>query len=682
MSTNPESSSHKTHAGNIADDVSRIEFLKNQIRHFDTAYYGRNESLISDKEYDELYTELVRLESKNPSLVTADSPTQRVGNDLTREFAKVKHRVSMMSIDNTYSETDVREWVDRVYKLSGTSDVGFVGELKVDGVASSLIYDNGKLMQAVTRGDGVTGDDVTANMRTVKSVPLSLPSAVSCEVRGEVFMTFAHFAALNEGLVEAGFKPMQNPRNTTSGTLKLLDPKEVRRRNLSFVAYYLISQQHADSHSQNLSALEAFGFPAVVHSPIMRSADEIVSFLSLWESKRHGLPYPVDGVVIKVDSLSQQEILGSTAKSPRWVIAYKYQPQSALTRVIDIELNVGRTGVITPVAKLEPVLLAGTTIQNATLHNFDEINRLDVRIGDTVSIEKGGEIIPKIIKVILDKRLPGSAAFPEPVCCPSCKATLVRQQDEVALRCVNNSCPAQLFASLSHFVSRAAMNMENLGPALISKLIEAGHIKNIADLFVLKHEQIAALEGLGDKSAQNIVSAIETAKSNSLDRLIHGMGIRMVGAQTARILALEVGDIADLVAMPVEKLESFKNIGPNVAQSIRLFFDREENVALIERLRACGVNCKGMEKPKQASEFSGKTFVLTGTLSAFSREEAKAKIESLGGTVSSSVSRKTNFVVAGEEAGSKLDKAQSFGVPVLSEDQFKSMLSQAGNQNA
>jgi len=678
MHTNHDPSSVQKGAGNIADDRSRVELLKKQIRHFDTAYYGRAESLISDKEYDSLYAELLQLESSHPNLITADSPTQRVGNNLTKEFAKVRHAAPMMSIDNTYSETDVRAWIDRVHKLLGSTDVAFVGELKVDGVASSLIYENGKLVQAVTRGDGVTGDDVSANVRTIKSVPLFLGADVSCEVRGEVFMTFSHFASLNDGLIEAGLKPMQNPRNTTAGTLKLLDPKEVRRRNLSFVAYYLISQSHKQSHSQNMETLEGYGFPAVVHSNALHSVDAVVEFLAVWDKKRHDLPYPVDGVVIKVDSLDQQERLGNTAKSPRWVIAYKYPPQSAITTVLAIELNVGRTGVITPVAKLEPVLLAGTTIQNATLHNFDEISRLDVRVGDLVSIEKGGEIIPKITKVILDKRPSFSVPFANPTDCPSCKATLVRQQGEVALRCVNNSCPAQMFASLTHFVSRTAMNMENLGPALISKLLECGLIKDIADLFALQHEQIAALEGLGDKSAQNIISAIETAKSNSLDRLIHGLGIRMVGAQTARILAMEIKDIADLFSMPLEKLESFKNIGPNVAQSIRLFFDRRENVALVERLKACGVQCTGLEKTKQASEFSGKTFVLTGTLSAFSREEAKAKIESLGGNVTSSVSRKTQYVVAGEESGSKLDKAQSLGVPVLSEEQFLSMLSQAG----
>jgi DNA ligase (NAD+) len=663
----------------MSDNARRIDELRKKIRLYDTAYYVRGESLVSDEEYDRLYAELVRLERLCPGLITPDSPTQRVASDLTTEFPKIKHSVPMMSIDNTYSEPDVREWIGRVQKILGpdAGAVTFVGELKVDGVAASLVYEKGRLVKGVTRGDGVTGDDVTANVRTIRSVPLGLPSHAShedCEVRGEVYMTFANFRNLNDGLVESGQKPMQNPRNTTSGTLKLLDPKEVGRRNLSFAAYYLFSNSHRKSHCGNLAALEALGFPTVIHSRPLESADAVVGFCSEWNLKRHDLDFPVDGVVIKVDSLKQQGILGSTAKSPRWVIAYKYQPETALTRVVDIECNVGRTGVVTPVAKLEPVLLAGTTIRNATLHNFDEIRRLDVRVSDFVTIEKGGEIIPKITGVLVEKRQHAGTPFIEPSRCPSCAATLVRHSGEVAIRCVNNSCPAQLFASLTHFVSRSAMNIDGLGPALITKLLDAKLIRNVADLFTLAHERLAGLEGLGDKSAANIVSALEAAKRNPLDRLIHGLGIRMVGAQTARILAQEVRDVADLFDMPEEKLTALQNIGPQVAQSVRMYFDRKENRDLIERLRSLGVNCQGLEKPKGSSLFSGKTFVLTGGLARYSREEAKARIESLGGRVSSSVSKKTDYVVAGEEPGSKLEKAKSLGVSVLSEDEFVAML--------
>jgi DNA ligase (NAD+) len=661
----------------MSDDARRIDDLRKKIRSCDTAYYVRGESLISDREYDSLYAELVGLEQKHPSLVAPDSPTQRVASDLAREFVKVKHSVPMMSIDNTYSEPDVREWIGRVTKQVGSAKVTFVGELKVDGVAASLVYEKGKLVQAVTRGDGITGDDVTTNIRTIRSVPLRLPAFAaheSCEVRGEVYMTFANFRKLNDALVEGGQKPMQNPRNTTSGTLKLLDPKEVGRRCLSFAAYYLLAPTHRKSHLENLDALDALGFPSVVHSQPLSSADEVIAFLSEWSQKRHDLDFPVDGIVIKVDSLGQQEALGSTAKSPRWVIAYKYQPETATTRVMEIECNVGRTGVVTPVAKLEPVLLAGTTIRNATLHNFDEIARLDVRVFDSVTIEKGGEIIPKITGVLLEKRSPASRPYKEPSHCPSCSATLVRQVGEVALRCVNNSCPAQIFASLSHFASRSAMNIDGLGPAFIAKLLEAGLIATVADLFTLTHEQLAGLEGFGDKSASNIISAITVAKSNPLDRLIHGLGIRMVGAQTAKILAQEVRDLTGLFEIPADKLELMENIGPQVAQSIRMYFDRQENRNLVLRLKELGVNCKGLERPKGSASFSNKTFVLTGGLAGYSREEAKSLIDARGGHVSGSVSKKTDYVVAGEDPGSKLDKARSLGVAVLSEAEFTALL--------
>ena len=533
------------------------------------------------------------------------------------------------------------------------------------------------LARGVTRGDGVTGDDVTANVRTIMSIPLSLPPHAgyeTCEIRGEVYLTLKKFQKINDALVEGGHKPMQNPRNTTSGTLKLLDPKEVRRRNLSFAAYYLLSQSHMKSHSLNLAELKALGFPPVVHSGPLSSAEAVMAFLNEWSTRRHELDFPVDGVVIKVDSLKQQEALGFTAKSPRWVIAYKYQPETAVTRVVDIECNVGRTGVVTPVAKLDPVLLAGTTIRNATLHNFDEIRRLDVRVSDSVTIEKGGEIIPKITGVVSGKRTGESRPFVEPSRCPSCHATLVRQHGEVALRCVNNSCPAQVFASLTHFVSRPAMNIDGLGPALIEKLLDAKLVRTCADLFTLTHRQLAGLEGLGEKSAANIIAAINSAKDAPLDRLIHGIGIRMVGAQTARILAREVEDIVDLFDMPAERLEALENIGPQVAQSIRIYFDRQENRDLVLRLKELGVNCNGLEKPEGSLSFSGKTFVLTGSMAAYSREEAKSLIESLGGHVSGSVSKKTDYVVAGEDPGSKLEKARSLGVTVLSEDDFVALL--------
>jgi DNA ligase (NAD+) len=660
----------------MADISSTLSDLRVKIRSYDAAYYGRGESLISDREYDELYRRLIKLEQEHPELVTPDSPTQRVASDLTKEFAKIRHAVPMMSIENTYAEPEVREWIERVQKLLPGQKVSFVGELKVDGVASSLVYEKGRLASGVTRGDGVTGDDVTANVRTIKSIPLSLAAKENLEVRGEVYMSFEDFRGLNDSLVENGQKPMQNPRNTTSGTLKLLDPKEVARRNLSFAAYFLLSKSHAKSHRDNLAFLETLGFPAVIRSGRLDSADEVLGFLKEWNKKRHDLNFPVDGVVVKVDSIAQQEQLGNTAKSPRWVIAYKYQPETAVTRVAAIEPNVGRTGVVTPVAKLDPVLLAGTTIRNATLHNYDEIRRLDVRVNDFVSIEKGGEIIPKITAVLVERRAAHGKKFEEPAACPSCGARLVRLKEEVALRCVNNSCPAQLFASLTHFVSRSAMNIEGLGPALIAKLLDAGLIKNVADLFTLAPGKLAELEGMGEKSAANIIDALEASKKNTLDRLLHGIGIRMVGAQTARVLAQEVKDIDELFGMPAEKLEALPNIGPQVAQSVRSFFDRDENRKLVERLRERGVNCSGMEKPAGNAAFAGKTFVLTGGLAKYSREEATRLIEERGGHASGSVSKKTDYVVAGEDPGSKLEKARTLGVAVLTEDEFVKMLGQ------
>jgi len=659
----------------IMDDYNRlIAELREKIRTLDVEYYAHGRSLVSDAEYDGLFAELRNLEQRFPQFVSSDSPTQRVASDLTAGFAKVTHAVPMMSIDNTYSETEVREWIDKVRTLLNGEMPVFVGELKVDGVASALIYQKSKLVAGVTRGDGVTGDDVTANVRTLRSVPLSIASEYTLEVRGEIYMTFGNFRSLNAALIENGQKPMQNPRNTTSGTLKLLDPGEVARRGLSFASYFLLSPRHTRSHLENLALLHGLGFPTVVHSEMLKTADEVLAFIKEWETKRHTLDFPVDGVVIKVDGIGYQEKLGATARSPRWVIAFKYKPETASTQVLAIEPNVGRTGVVTPVAKLEPVPLAGTTVRNATLHNYDEIKRLDVRVSDTVAVEKGGEIIPKITGVLTDRRLADAQPCDPPRQCPSCGARLVRLEGEVAIRCVNNSCPAQLFASITHFVSRAAMNIEGIGPSLIAKLLEAGFIHTVADLFTLDKERLALLEGLGEKSAQNILNALNASKKSPLDRLIHGIGIRMVGAQTAKILAREVADIAELYTMPADRLCTMKNVGEQVAQSVRSFFDREENRNLIERLRSLGVNCEGLEKPAGTGALDGKTFVLTGALARFTREQAAALIEERGGQVSASVSRKTSFVVSGEEAGSKLVKAQTLGVPILSEEDFVKLL--------
>jgi len=657
----------------------RTTELRRLISRYDAAYYSRGESLISDREYDALYAELAALEREHPELVSADSPTQRIGNDLTRNFPKVRHRVPMMSIDNTYSAHEVREWMTRLEKLLPDEPIAFSGELKVDGVAVSLHYDAGRLVQAVTRGDGATGDEVTANVRTIRSIPLSVDYRGPFEVRGEVYMTFENFRRLNDAMTEAGEKPMQNPRNTTSGTLKLLDPAEVARRHLSFAAYYLLSDAHRESHLSNLRFLEDAGFPVVKHSEELASEQAVLDFCDHWNGARHALPFPADGVVIKINRLAQQERAGATAKSPRWVIAYKYQPETAITRLEAIDAQVGRTGVITPVARLEPVFLAGTTIRNATLHNYDEIARLDVRVGDSVEIEKGGEIIPKITRVLAEKRPAGTVPATPPARCPSCGSDTVRIEGEVAVRCYNGSCPATRFAAMEHFVSRQAMNIENLGPALLRQLIDTGMVKNAADLYRLSIGGLTNLERMGEKSAQNIINALDTSKSNPLHRLIHGLGIRMVGAQSAKEIASVAGDISDLYTMPAEELRSrlaIKAEDPRMVQSIRRYFDTAENRDLIEQMRALGLNLKGAPRPNAPADspFAGKTFVLTGTLSGYTREQAKELIEARGGTVSGSVSKKTHFVIAGAEAGSKLTKARELGVPVLDEAAFSALL--------
>lgn len=652
----------------------KIEVLRTLLRKYDALYYGQGISEVSDSEYDALYSELKNLESEYPQYFSPDSPTQRIGNDLTKEFPKVAHATPMMSIENTYNGEELREWVDRIRRLLPERELRFTGELKVDGVAISLLYENGRLVRGVTRGDGLMGDDVTANVRTIRGIPLTVSCSDRFEVRGEIFMSFAAFSELNNQLVENGEKPMQNPRNTTAGTLKLQDSSEVARRKLSFAAHFLISTEHVSTHSGNLRFLSVNGFPTVRHSEPLESFEALMSFCDRWKEERFSLEYPVDGVVIKVDSIPLQRELGTTAKSPRWVIAYKYQPERAETVVEKIDAQVGRTGVITPVARLRPVPLAGTTIRNATLHNYDEIDRLDLREGDTVEIEKGGEIIPKVVKVAREKRGAESQPFTVPEKCPSCGAAAGKLEGEVALRCFNAVCPAQRLANLEHFVSRGAMDIRHLGPALLQQLVEKQFITSIADLYALTIHDLEQLERMGEKSAQRVIEAVEQSKKQPLDRLLHGLGIRMIGAQAAKVIARSVHDIANLYSMSSEALEEIDSIGPAMAQSIRIYFDRGENREQVERLRRYGVNCSGISAPAPEGEFSGKTFVLTGTLSGYTREAAKREIELRGGKVGASVSAKTTWVVAGAEPGSKLKKAEKLGVRVLDEGSFNALL--------
>jgi len=653
--------------------IKKIELLREKIRRYDALYYGQGVSEISDSDYDALYRKLVELEEAHPEFITADSPTQRVGDDLTKDFLKVAHTTPMMSIENTYSPDEIIEWYDRIGTIVADAKWSFTGELKVDGVAVSLVYDKGKLLRAVTRGNGLVGDDVTQNVRTIKGVPLSVPSEESFEVRGEIFMSFAAFSTLNERLEENGEKPMQNPRNTTAGTIKLQDSREVSTRNLSFAAHFCLRTGEAVRHSDNLTFLGKLGFPTVIHETL-RTIDNVMEFCERWKEKRHTLGFPVDGVVIKVDSIDLQKRLGATSKAPRWVIAFKYQPEKAVTRVEKIDAQVGRTGVITPIARLEPVLLAGTTIRNATLHNYDEVARLDIRESDFVEIEKGGEIIPKVVHVLAEKRLSKGTAYSPPDRCPSCHSKLDRLEGEVALRCFNAACPAQQFAKLQHFVSRAAMDIGNLGPALLEQLLEKKLIASFADIFTLFIGDLAGLERMGEKSAARVIASIEKAKSNSSDRLLHGLGIRMIGAQAAKNIAAEVNDLSELFSMSAEELVRIEGVGPNMAQSIRVYFDREENRTILLKLKSLNVNTAGIPKSAGIGVLSGKSFVITGTLSSFTRDEAKLEIERRGGKVSGSVSAKTSFVVVGVDPGSKYDKAQKLHVPILNETEFTAML--------
>ena len=595
---------------------NRLKELYTLMSTYDRAYYARNESIISDKEYDDLYRELLDLEKQYPHLILPDSPTKRVGNDLTNDFKKVTHSYPMMSIDNTYSHEELQDWIKRTKNNLTIDTIQCIGELKVDGVACTLKYENGVLIQAVTRGNGLIGDDITTNVKTIKSIPLHVEYTSPFEIRGEIFLTFENFQKLNERLIENGQQPMQNPRNTTSGTVKLLNPAEVAQRKLSFFAHYLISEKHTDNHLENLSFMKQIGVPVVIHSQPLKSLEEVLQFCDTWNVDKNNLPFPSDGIVIKVNNIQFQKKLGETAKSPRWLIAYKFKPETAITDVISIDPQIGRTGIITPVARLKAVLLSGSTIKNATLHNYDEIKRLNITPGDSVEIEKSGEIIPKIIRVVSKSDEGKNGIFYPPEKCPSCEGPVVRLEGEVALRCVNTSCPAQIFASLTHFVSREAMNIEGLGSSLLEQLINNNMVASPSDIYTLKESALEGLERMGKKSAENLVQAIEKSKQNPLHALIHGLGIRMVGAQSAKILANSIESLFDLQNITLEALTSIDSIGPQMAESIVSYFSQKENISMLKQLEHAGVNCRGEKKEKSSVllPLDGKTYVITGTL--------------------------------------------------------------------
>jgi DNA ligase (NAD+) len=661
------------------DPAKKIESLRERIRHHEYLYYVVDNPEISDAEFDTLMRQLKDLESEHPDLITADSPTQRVGGKPREGFVKVPHSSPMLSLDNTYNEDELRAWERRVHELSGRSDVDYVCELKLDGMSLALIYEEGKLVRGITRGDGSVGEDVTLNVRTVRSVPLSIPKEKlrkagipqDFEVRGELLMPTASFKKINAERERNGLPTFANPRNFTAGTVRQLDSNITAERRLDYFPYVLLQdgRTHFDHHSKTLAALEAAGFKVNPNHKLVRSMDEVWAFIQRWEEKRDSLPYEIDGIVVKVDRTSLQDELGFTGKAPRWAIAYKYAARGGVTKLESIRWQTGRTGKLTPVAELAPIPIGGTTVRNATLHNMDEIQRLDVRIGDWVRVERGGDVIPKIVEV--DKEHPrGTKEVDAPEKCSVCGTKVVRTEGEVDYRCVNANCPAKLLGTILHFASRGVMNIDGMGESLVNQLIERGLVKNVADIYDLTKEKLLSLDRFAEKSAQNILDEITKSKKLPLERVIYGLGIRMVGERTAQFLAEHFGSMQALESAGVEELQAVNEVGPRIAESIVEFFALSANQDLIRRLRQAKLRLTG-EKKQRGTKLAEKTFVLTGTLANFTRDEAKKMIEDAGGKVAGAVSKKTDYVVAGADAGSKLDKAKELGVTVIDEKEME-----------
>ncbi|MDN3505709.1 MAG: NAD-dependent DNA ligase LigA [Simkaniaceae bacterium] len=656
------------------------EELIEEIHKHDRAYYLDASPIIPDYEYDQLVKQLEAIEKDHPEWISPTSPTQRVGEMATDGFRQVAHSVPMLSLANTYSKEELEDFVKRIYKWTGREGVDFCVELKMDGVAVSARYEKGIYVRALTRGDGKKGDDVTANLKTVRSLPLQLtldnPPDV-LEVRGEVFMAHKAFRESNQQKEEAGEEPWANPRNATAGSLKLLDPKEVQKRHLS-IAFYGIAEDSSHTIQSQFAChqyLEKVGLPCFAkrHRLKTKNASSILAFADSVDKERKQLGFDIDGIVIKVDDFRLREELGSTGKSPRWAVAYKFAPEQATTKIQEITVQVGRTGVLTPVAELEPVFLAGSTISRATLHNQEEIERKDIRTGDTVIIEKGGDVIPKVVKVLTEKRPPNTTPWSMPDHCPICEGPVVHKEGEVAIRCLNRDCGDQVLRRIAHFASKNAMDIEHMGPKVIQQLVEKGLVKTIADIFALTREEIALLDGFKEKSIENLLASIDQSCKTTLPRLLMSLGIPYVGAGIADLLASHAGDIDTLASMTQEELILIDGVGEKVAESVTLYFQNPENLKEIHRLFHLGVKPQKIET-KKGHAFSGKTFVLTGSLNEFSRSEAASLIKERGGKVSSSVSKKTDYVLAGAEPGSKYDKAKELGVPILSEEEFISLL--------
>ncbi len=662
----------------------KVEKLREQIHENDYKYHVLAEPSISDENYDKLVKELEKLEQENPELITPDSPTQRVGKDLTKEFKPVEHKVPMLSLANTYNEEELYDFDRRVREtLPKDEKIEYVVEFKIDGVSVSLHYSQGFLVTAATRGDGSIGEEVTNNVKTIKSIPLRLKKVNTpfklndIEVRGEIYMNKDEFEKFNKEREKQGEKLFANPRNSAAGTLKMQDPKIVARRPLNVFLYSLLSsEEEYNSQKENLDILKKLGFKVNPEHRLCKNIDEVIQVCRKLEEKRNSLQYEVDGAVIKVNSMRQQRLLGNIAKSPRWAVAFKFKAKQAFTTIKQITWQVGRIGTITPVAELEPVFLAGSTISRATLHNFDEIKRKGIRVGDKVVIEKGGDVIPKVVSVVLSERKKSSKSVKPPEKCPVCKSVLFKPEGEVAYYCENSECPAQIKGRLEHFAARGAMDIEGLGEALIELFVEKGLLKTFVDIYDLKkkREELIQIERLGEKSVDNLLNAIEESKNQPFSKVLFALGIRYVGAGVAQKLTDSFNNIDALIKASEEKISEVHEIGPRISMSVKKYLSDKHNLQLIEKLKNHGLNFESEKKIVKENFFKDKTFVLTGTLSSSSREEAGGKIIKLGGKVTSSVSSNTDYLILGENPGSKLDKAKKLGIKVLYENDFVNLL--------
>lgn len=665
-----------------AADLAEAEKLRREIRHNEYLYYVLDAPEITDAEYDRMMVRLRELEARYPDSIPADSPTQRVGGRASSQFTEVRHLEPLLSLGNVFSAEELRTFDERVCSgLPAGSKVEYVMEPKIDGLACSLIYENGKLVRAATRGDGVVGENVTANVRTIRSIPLTLkvPEGEAVpellDVRGEVYMPRQAFMRLNEQRAERGESEFANPRNAAAGSLRQLDPQVTASRSLSFFAYYLVGEGAQPKHSESLALLARYGFKVSENYKVVENIDEAIKYIGDFNELRQGLSYDTDGAVIKVNDVYQQRILGATGKDPRWATAYKYPPEQAETTLEDIDWRVGRTGVLTPTAVLTPVKLSGSVISRATLHNEDFIRAKDIRIGDRVVINKAGEIIPEVLRVVAEKRTGDEKEVEIPNVCPECGWRVERQGEEAAIRCTNPHCPALGREGLIHFVSRDAMNIEGCGPSVINALLDAGLVRDAADLYSLRKEDLLKLERMGEKSADNLLAALAESKKNELDKLLFALGIRHVGAKVARILATEFGSMEKLQQAQPEELAQIRDIGDKIAESAVTWLNVPANIDLVERLAAAGLTMTFTPPASQEDNpFFGKTLVFTGTMPTLGRAEAKTMAQDVGAKVSGSVSKKTDYVIAGAEAGSKLEKAQQLGVTVIDEAEFLRML--------